>query len=123
MPARQGPISNFDLGRLLGVTHSQVSRMRKGARHPSIETMDKLEQLLGWDFAEQAQLVRRDRGEDGTPQGAYAEAFEAVLMQYEPEPRSHGTEPNSRLRKKTKTEPDEVKDPGAIVSVEFVSPD
>lgn len=84
MPGRTGPISNYDLGRLLGVTHAQISRMRQGSRHPSIATMGKIEQLLGWPCGEQAELVRADT--TGRERGTrYAQELEVWIQNYAPD--------------------------------------
>lgn len=54
------PMTNAQFGRRIGVTHSMASRIRSGARLPSIDVMDAIGREFGisWD----ALLNARRRG-------------------------------------------------------------
>ena len=60
-------VTNGELGVLMGLSHSSVSRLRSGERGTSTTVMLTVEKELGWDLHDQIQ--RRD---DGT----YAEELE-----------------------------------------------
>jgi transcriptional regulator with XRE-family HTH domain len=44
----------------LGVSVATISRLCSGERKPSMELMDRIEQVLDWPFAEQADEIRCD---------------------------------------------------------------
>jgi transcriptional regulator with XRE-family HTH domain len=66
-------VSNQELGELIGLSHSSVSRLRSGERGTSVEVMLKIERLLQWDLHDQ--IKRRD---DGT----YADKLERLLTEW-----------------------------------------
>lgn len=56
--------TNADLGRVLGLSHSTVSRMRSGSRTGSIATLQRLSKASGVpleDVANAAQAARRGK--------------------------------------------------------------
>jgi transcriptional regulator with XRE-family HTH domain len=52
-----------DIGELLGVTKTTVARWRTGMRHPTVESMRKIEGLVGWPLAEQMRLLPDRKGD------------------------------------------------------------
>lgn len=46
--SERAPITNEQVGRDLGVTHSAISRIRSGKRHPSVTLMRRIEKTYGW---------------------------------------------------------------------------
>ena len=48
-------LSNGKLGELLGVSFATASRIRSGARLPSIEVMYRVKQLWGWSMDDQTE--------------------------------------------------------------------
>lgn len=66
-------ISNQQLGQLIGLSHSSVSRLRSGERGTSVEVMLKVEKLLGWDLHDQ--IAHRDKGQ-------YASKLERLLVEW-----------------------------------------
>jgi transcriptional regulator with XRE-family HTH domain len=52
-----------DVGDLLGVTKTTVARWRTGMRHPTVESMRKIEDLVGWPLQEQLELLPDRRGD------------------------------------------------------------
>lgn len=57
-------ISNKEIGRQLGVSHAQISRIKSGDRLPSLQTMLRIQETLGWSLADQAVLHQQaDRSE------------------------------------------------------------
>lgn len=82
MSAPRGPISNAAFGRLVGVTHTQMCRIRNGSRNPSFALIKRIEGLTGWPGDEQAELVLRDLDDGGqraTRTGAYGKALGEVM--------------------------------------------
>lgn len=69
-------ISNRDIGRMIGLSHSGVSRIRTGNRLPSLETMRRIESAFDWALTEQAELHKRGRYD-------YARAFNDAISRYE----------------------------------------
>lgn len=67
-------LTNKDLGVLIGLTHSSVSRIRSGHRLPSPDAMLRIEECLGWPVADQVRAR--------TPEGKYAKEFERVISEY-----------------------------------------
>lgn len=63
--------TNSDVASRVGLTHSGVSRIRSGARLPSIAVMRRIETVYGWNT--QKQIESRE-------QGTYAEDFESALV-------------------------------------------
>lgn len=66
-------VTNVELGELLGISHVQVYRLRVGDRLPSVETMQAIEEHLGWSFQDQ-----------GNARGTktYSGEFEAAIARY-----------------------------------------
>lgn len=67
-PVRTRQLSNTELGRVLEMTPSGASKLRNGNALPSAETVQKIVERLGGDYAElNAAIVahRRDRDELG----------------------------------------------------------
>ena len=67
-------LTNHELGKLVGLTHSSISRIRSGHRLPSPDAMVRIEKVLGWPVAEQ---IGARSGE-----GKYAKAFERRIRAY-----------------------------------------
>lgn len=65
----EGGLTNQQVGELIGLTYSAISRLRSGGRLPSIPTMYAIEAAFGWPVADQME-TRIGRG------GAYAWASE-----------------------------------------------
>lgn len=66
-------VSNQELGVLIGLSHSSVSRLRSGERGTSVQVMLKVERLLSWDLHDQ--IAQRDKGK-------YAEKLERLLAEW-----------------------------------------
>lgn len=66
-------VSNQEVGELIGLSHSSVSRLRSGERGTSVQVMLKVEKLLGWDIHDQ--IEQRDKGK-------YAEKLERLLTEW-----------------------------------------
>lgn len=66
----RAPLTNQALATRLGVTHSAISRLRSGARKPSVATMRAVEREFDWPIGEQWA---------STLDGTYAEKFESRL--------------------------------------------
>lgn len=66
-------VTNEQVAKDLGISHSMVSRLRSGDRHPSVNLMNRIKDLTRWKVESQMRLF-------ATPQ--YAEKFEAVLAQH-----------------------------------------
>lgn len=64
-------ITNVQVGALIGMGHTGVSRIRSGDRLPSVEKMVDIETAIEWPVSEQ--VAAR------TPRGKYAEQFEEHL--------------------------------------------
>ena len=60
-------VTNEQVAKDIGVTHSMVSRIRSGDRHPGYDTMKQIERAYNWTVADQ--LKARDEGK-------YAQTFE-----------------------------------------------
>lgn len=63
-------VSNAQVGKAIGMSHSGVSRIRSGDRLPSVERMVKIAQVYAWPVDDQVK-ARTD--------GRYASAFETIL--------------------------------------------
>lgn len=71
-------ITNTDLADKIGVTHSMASRIRSGHRHPGLDTMARIRDLLGWPLDDQ--VAHRKAA-------SYAPEFERRLVaHFGPEP-------------------------------------
>lgn len=57
-------MTNEEIGKLLGLTYSTVSRLRRGERLPSIEVMLAIDAHFGWGVADQAK-TRTSLGAEG----------------------------------------------------------
>lgn len=66
-------VSNQELGELIGLSHSSVSRLRSGERGTSVQVMLKIEDVLGWDLHDQ--IAQRDKGK-------YAAKLERLLVEW-----------------------------------------
>lgn len=62
--------TNQEVGERIGLTHSSVSRLRSGARLPSVPTMARIQEVYGWSVQEQVEARGR---------GTYADEFEAAI--------------------------------------------
>lgn len=69
--AREGGVTNPEVGKRIGLSYSGVSRIRSGDRYPSLAVMRKIREAYGWSLADQQALIP-DKGRDM----AYAEEFE-----------------------------------------------
>ena len=70
---RRAAVSNPKVAERLGLHFTMASRLRSGARLPSIPMMAKIEATFGWSIAEQIK-VRVSNTQ------TYHEEFEAVLV-------------------------------------------
>jgi len=73
MSATKAQVTNQRVAEDLGVTHSAVSRIRTGDRHPSLELMVTIAKRYGWTTDRQVAAVH-DR--------KYATEFEATLTRF-----------------------------------------
>lgn len=53
-------VTNRDFAETIGLTHSQVSRLRGGHRLPSVPTMSTIERELEWPIGQQVRA--REKG-------------------------------------------------------------
>lgn len=53
-------VTNQEIGELVGLSHSSVSRLRSGERGTSTTVMLQIEKVYGWDLHDQ--IKRRDDG-------------------------------------------------------------
>lgn len=65
-------VTNEQVAKDLGITHSMVSRIRTGDREPSLRLIRTIEEVMGWPINDQA--VNLDHN--------YAKAFETVLERH-----------------------------------------
>ena len=65
-------MTNEEIGKLIGLTYSAVSRLRRGERLPSVEVMLAISEQFGWGVADQVK-VRTSQG---------AKAYARVLNEY-----------------------------------------
>lgn len=73
-------VTNQELGELIGLSHSSVSRLRSGERGTSTTVMLQIEKVLKWDLHDQIQ--RRD---DGT----YAQELERLASAWKARKMNH----------------------------------
>lgn len=66
------PLTNEQIAKLIGLTHSAVSRLRSSDRQPSIATMYRVESAFGWPASEQLETRMLNAK-------AWAEGFETAL--------------------------------------------
>lgn len=71
MDTVESSVTNEEVGKLLGLSHSMVSRLRSGNRGASFDTMMSIERKLGWMV--EAQVRSRAAGRWGLD-------FEAELV-------------------------------------------
>lgn len=64
--------SNPTVAREIGLTYTAVSRLRSGARVPSVSTMLMIQEIFGWPCQEQM---------DARGSGTFHLAFEAMLIE------------------------------------------
>lgn len=69
-------MTNGEIGKLIGLSYSAVSRLRRGERLPSIGVMVAIQDVFGWSIADQV-FVRSYAGA-----GGYAQAFNNELDAY-----------------------------------------
>lgn len=69
-------ISNIQLGKLIGLSHASVSRIRSGDRLPSIRAMARIARLCDWSIDDQ--VAAREAGN-------YPEEFEKASQGMSPE--------------------------------------
>lgn len=70
MSEYRAPVTNERVAQDLGVTHSAVSRIRSGQRHPSVALMRKITDVYRWKGDRQMRLFATH---------AYSQEFEKVL--------------------------------------------
>jgi transcriptional regulator with XRE-family HTH domain len=63
-------MTNQEVGELIGLSHSAVSRIRRGERNPSFDVMMKIDQKFDWPLEQQ--IVAK-------VEGYYATYFEGRL--------------------------------------------
>lgn len=51
--AKRFKLSNRELGELVGLNHTTISRIRASTRWPSVPAMQRIEKVLSWPVAEQ----------------------------------------------------------------------
>lgn len=66
-------LSNIEVGRLVDLSHVQVSRIRSGLRLPGVETMIRICQVFDWSMDDQASARTREK---------YGPEFEEALARY-----------------------------------------
>lgn len=54
-------MTNEEIGKLIGLSYSAVSRLRRGERLPSVDVMVAISTHFGWGVADQVQ-VRTSQG-------------------------------------------------------------
>lgn len=59
------PMTNEELGKLIGCTHSMASRLRAGKRLPGLETLEHMHENLGIPWEELIQARRKGQVEFG----------------------------------------------------------
>jgi hypothetical protein len=59
-----GRMTNGEIGKLIGLSYSAVSRLRRGERLPSVQVMVAIQDAFGWGVADQV-WVRSSAGADG----------------------------------------------------------
>jgi transcriptional regulator with XRE-family HTH domain len=69
-------MTNEEIGKLIGLSHSAVSRLRRGERLPSIQVMLNVQDVFGWAITDQI-WVRSYAGA-----GGYGQAFNDELDAY-----------------------------------------
>jgi transcriptional regulator with XRE-family HTH domain len=68
---RRADVSNSEVGKALGLTHSMASRLRSGVRIPSVQTIAAIERVYRWKAGVQVQSVVK---------GNFARDFEEMLI-------------------------------------------
>lgn len=69
-PPHHADVTNREVGEVLGVTHSMISRIRSGSRKPSLALMTRIEYEFHWSVQSQAHNLIL---------GTYESEFEQVL--------------------------------------------
>lgn len=69
-------VTNPEVGKLLGISYSGVSRIRSGGRYPSLAVMRKVAAAYGWPVGEQAALIPSD----GSRNMEYANELERRIL-------------------------------------------
>lgn len=69
-------MTNEEIGKLIGLSHSAVSRLRRGERLPSIAVMVTIQDVFGWAITDQI-WVRGYAGAEG-----YSQVFNDELDAY-----------------------------------------
>lgn len=78
-PAR---LTNVELGKVLGLDHSSISRLRRGERGASIDVMLRIEDLWRWTVRDQRAALKS---------GTYGLKFEANAAEWaSTRPAEHG---------------------------------
>lgn len=67
-----GAATHPEVGKLIGLSYSAVSRIRSGDRYPSLAVMRKIAAAYSWPLAEQLDLIPDNK----RPGMAYAQEFE-----------------------------------------------
>lgn len=70
MAEYRAPVTNARVAKDLGITHSAVSRLRSGNRHPSVALIQAITNLTRWKEDYQIKALTN---------GDYAEKFEEML--------------------------------------------
>lgn len=70
-------LTNQQVGELIGLTYSAISRLRSGGRMPSIATMYATEAAFGWSIADQLEARVGIKGKT-----AWADEFDRYVREY-----------------------------------------
>lgn len=71
--SERATVTNEQVAKDLGISHSMVSRIRSSDRHPSVPLMSAINRVYGWSFNAQMRVY-------GEP--AYAATFEKILNEH-----------------------------------------
>lgn len=72
-------LTNRELGDLVGLTHSSISRIRSGTRIPSSDVMLQIERVFGWPIDEQIRARSKYAAEFERRVVAYVKARSAAV--------------------------------------------
>lgn len=77
--ARDGAVTHPEVGKMIGLSYSGVSRIRSGDRYPSLAVQRKIRDAYGWPLADQQALIP-DKGRNME----YAHEFERRINAHRP---------------------------------------
>lgn len=66
-------LSNIALGRILGLDHTSISRLRRGERGCSVAVMLRIEETFGWSVREQHAALK---------DGSFPQKFEFEVSEW-----------------------------------------